>query len=158
MHNERLYFRRVERQHDEMHHTLSLVQPTWHPVERSERNVSIDNIARIARGLQTEPWRLLKGDSIAAVMERAGRNSGKIRARRRVLEIEDCCLKLRSISKTRSILLLSRPFRRAPFPETINGKQWTELLRDYSSSVESSLCGLVLANRDVRLGGKAKHQ
>ena len=73
-----------------------------------------------------------------------------------VLEIEDRCLKLRSISKTRSILLLSRPFRRAPFPETINGKQWTELLRDYSSSVESSLCGLVLANRDVRLGGEAK--
>jgi transcriptional regulator with XRE-family HTH domain len=31
-------------------------------VERSERNVSIDNIARIARGLQAEPWKLLKGD------------------------------------------------------------------------------------------------
>ena len=31
-------------------------------VERSERNVSIDNIARIARGLQVEPWKLLKGD------------------------------------------------------------------------------------------------
>jgi len=29
-------------------------------VERSERNVSIDNIARIAKGLQIEPWRLLK--------------------------------------------------------------------------------------------------
>jgi transcriptional regulator with XRE-family HTH domain len=29
-------------------------------VERSERNVSIDNIARIARGLQVDPWRLLK--------------------------------------------------------------------------------------------------
>ena len=28
--------------------------------ERSERNVSIDTIARIARGLQIEPWRLLK--------------------------------------------------------------------------------------------------
>jgi hypothetical protein len=28
-------------------------------VERSERNVSIDNIARIAiRGLRIEPWRL----------------------------------------------------------------------------------------------------
>jgi hypothetical protein len=25
-------------------------------VERSERNVSIDNIARIARGLRVEPW------------------------------------------------------------------------------------------------------
>jgi len=31
-------------------------------VERSERNISIDNIARIARGLQVEPWKLLKGD------------------------------------------------------------------------------------------------
>jgi transcriptional regulator with XRE-family HTH domain len=31
-------------------------------VERSERNVSIDNIARIAKGLKIEPWKLLKGD------------------------------------------------------------------------------------------------
>jgi transcriptional regulator with XRE-family HTH domain len=31
-------------------------------VERSERNVSIDNIARIARGLRVEPWKLLKDD------------------------------------------------------------------------------------------------
>ena len=31
-------------------------------VERSERNVSIDNISRIAKGLQIEPWKLLKGD------------------------------------------------------------------------------------------------
>jgi transcriptional regulator with XRE-family HTH domain len=29
-------------------------------VERPERNVSIDNIARIAKGLRIEPWRLLK--------------------------------------------------------------------------------------------------
>ena len=29
-------------------------------VERSERNVSIDNIARIAKGLHVEPWKLLK--------------------------------------------------------------------------------------------------
>ena len=29
-------------------------------VERSERNVSIDNIARIARGLGVEPWKLLR--------------------------------------------------------------------------------------------------
>jgi len=29
-------------------------------VERAERNVSIDNIARIAKGLQVEPWKLLK--------------------------------------------------------------------------------------------------
>jgi transcriptional regulator with XRE-family HTH domain len=31
-------------------------------VERSERNVSIDNIARIAKGLQIDAWRLLKED------------------------------------------------------------------------------------------------
>lgn len=29
-------------------------------IERSERNVSIDNIARIATGLRTEPWQLLR--------------------------------------------------------------------------------------------------
>jgi transcriptional regulator with XRE-family HTH domain len=29
-------------------------------VERAERNVSIDNIARIAKGLAVEPWNLLK--------------------------------------------------------------------------------------------------
>ena len=29
-------------------------------IERSERNVSIDNIARIARGLDVEPWKLLR--------------------------------------------------------------------------------------------------
>jgi transcriptional regulator with XRE-family HTH domain len=31
-------------------------------VERAERNVSIDNIARIAKGLKIEPWKLLKQD------------------------------------------------------------------------------------------------
>jgi transcriptional regulator with XRE-family HTH domain len=31
-------------------------------VERSERNVSIENIARIARGLRVEPWKLLRDD------------------------------------------------------------------------------------------------
>lgn len=29
-------------------------------VERAERNVSIDNISRIAKGLAVEPWVLLK--------------------------------------------------------------------------------------------------
>ncbi|MGN8550365.1 helix-turn-helix domain-containing protein [Bradyrhizobium elkanii] len=29
-------------------------------VERSERNVSIDNVARIAKGLNVEPWELLR--------------------------------------------------------------------------------------------------
>lgn len=31
-------------------------------VERAERNVSIDNIGRIARALRIEPWKLLKND------------------------------------------------------------------------------------------------
>ncbi len=31
-------------------------------VERAERNVSIDNIGRIARALRVEPWKLLKND------------------------------------------------------------------------------------------------
>jgi transcriptional regulator with XRE-family HTH domain len=31
-------------------------------VERSERNISIDNVARIAKGLRIEPWKLLKDD------------------------------------------------------------------------------------------------
>ena len=35
-------------------------------VERAERNVSIDNIARIAKGLQVEPWKLLKDDRVFA--------------------------------------------------------------------------------------------
>ena len=31
-------------------------------IERSERNVSIDNIARIAKGLRVDAWRLLRDD------------------------------------------------------------------------------------------------
>ena len=31
-------------------------------IERSERNVSIDNIGRIAKGLRVDPWKLLKED------------------------------------------------------------------------------------------------
>ncbi|MCA6104875.1 helix-turn-helix domain-containing protein [Bradyrhizobium australafricanum] len=31
-------------------------------VERSERNISLDNLSRIAVGLQIEPWKLLKSD------------------------------------------------------------------------------------------------
>ena len=39
------------------------ISRTYHSsVERSERNVSIDNIARIAKGLEVEPWRLLKDE------------------------------------------------------------------------------------------------
>ncbi len=31
-------------------------------MKRSERNVSIDNIARIAKGLEIETWRLLRDE------------------------------------------------------------------------------------------------
>jgi transcriptional regulator with XRE-family HTH domain len=31
-------------------------------VERSERNVSIDNIVRIAKGLRVDPWKLLRDE------------------------------------------------------------------------------------------------
>ena len=31
-------------------------------IERSERNVSIDNIARIAKGLRVDAWKLLKDE------------------------------------------------------------------------------------------------
>ena len=31
-------------------------------IERSERNISIDNIARIAKGLKIEAWKLLRDD------------------------------------------------------------------------------------------------
>jgi transcriptional regulator with XRE-family HTH domain len=31
-------------------------------VERAERNISIDNIARIAKGLNVDPWKLMKDD------------------------------------------------------------------------------------------------
>jgi transcriptional regulator with XRE-family HTH domain len=31
-------------------------------IDRSERNISIVNIARIAKGLKTEAWRLLRDD------------------------------------------------------------------------------------------------
>ena len=43
-------------------HEIGLNRTYLSSVERSERNVSIDNISRIARGLQVEPWKLLKGD------------------------------------------------------------------------------------------------
>jgi transcriptional regulator with XRE-family HTH domain len=35
-------------------------------VERCERNVSIDNIEKIAKGLKTEVWKLLKPDLLDA--------------------------------------------------------------------------------------------
>ena len=39
-------------------------------VERAERNVSIDNVARIAKALAVEPWKLLR--DAAAAASRAG--------------------------------------------------------------------------------------
>jgi ribosome-binding protein aMBF1 (putative translation factor) len=39
------------------------INPTYlSSVERSQRNMSIYNIARLAKGLQIEPWRLLKDE------------------------------------------------------------------------------------------------
>jgi transcriptional regulator with XRE-family HTH domain len=40
-------------------HELGINRTYLSGVERSERNVSIDNIARIARGLKVKPWTLL---------------------------------------------------------------------------------------------------
>jgi transcriptional regulator with XRE-family HTH domain len=42
-------------------HECGLNRTYLSAIERSERNVSIDNIARIAKGLGVEAWRLLKG-------------------------------------------------------------------------------------------------
>jgi transcriptional regulator with XRE-family HTH domain len=47
---------------DALAHDCEINRTYLSSVERSERNVSIDNIARIAKGLQIEPWRLLKDD------------------------------------------------------------------------------------------------
>jgi transcriptional regulator with XRE-family HTH domain len=41
-------------------HECGLNRTYLSSVERAERNVSIDNIAKIASGLCTEPWRLLR--------------------------------------------------------------------------------------------------
>lgn len=49
-------------------------------IKRSERIVSIDNIARIAKGLKVEPWRLLKDDSWWSSYDRIG-NDAKRRKR-----------------------------------------------------------------------------
>jgi transcriptional regulator with XRE-family HTH domain len=67
--------------------------PALASVERSKRNVSIDNIARIARGLQIEPWRLLK--RLLNSLRRADLNSGKLGLADCVLEVENLALKLR---------------------------------------------------------------
>jgi len=43
-------------------HASGLNRTYLSAVERAERNVSIDNIGRIAKGLRVEAWTLLKGD------------------------------------------------------------------------------------------------
>ena len=45
---------------EELAHESGINRTYLSSVERSERNVSIDNIARIAEGLEVEPWKLLK--------------------------------------------------------------------------------------------------
>jgi transcriptional regulator with XRE-family HTH domain len=47
---------------DVLAHECGINRTYLSSVERLERNVSIDNIARIAKGLQIEPWRLLKDE------------------------------------------------------------------------------------------------
>jgi transcriptional regulator with XRE-family HTH domain len=34
-------------------------------VERAERNITLDNIEKIGKGLQVDPWKLLKDDLIS---------------------------------------------------------------------------------------------
>ena len=45
---------------EELAHESGINRTYLSSVERSERNVSIDNIARIAEGLGVEPWTLLR--------------------------------------------------------------------------------------------------
>lgn len=47
---------------EELAHESGINRTYLSSVERSERNVSIDNVARIAEGLGVEPWKLLKPD------------------------------------------------------------------------------------------------
>jgi len=41
-------------------HEIEMDRTYYGGVERGERNISIDNIERIARGLDVSPWLLLK--------------------------------------------------------------------------------------------------
>lgn len=41
-------------------HEIGIDRTYLGSVERAERNVSIDNVARIAKALAVEPWKLLK--------------------------------------------------------------------------------------------------
>ncbi|WP_447953982.1 helix-turn-helix domain-containing protein [Sphingopyxis chilensis] len=41
-------------------HEIEMDRTYYGGVERGERNVSIDNVERIAKGLEVSPWLLLK--------------------------------------------------------------------------------------------------
>jgi transcriptional regulator with XRE-family HTH domain len=45
---------------EEFAHEIGIDRTYLGSVERAERNVSIDNIARIAKALAVEPWQLFK--------------------------------------------------------------------------------------------------
>jgi transcriptional regulator with XRE-family HTH domain len=49
-----------------MSHETGINRTYVSSVERCERNVSIDNIEKIAKGLKTEVWKLLKPDLLDA--------------------------------------------------------------------------------------------
>ena len=55
---------RAERGWSQEHlaHECGLNRTYLSAVERSEQNISIDNLYRVARGLGIEGWMLLKGD------------------------------------------------------------------------------------------------
>jgi transcriptional regulator with XRE-family HTH domain len=53
---------RLELSQEALAHECGLNRTYLSSIERAERNISIDNVARIAKGLQTQPWRLLKDD------------------------------------------------------------------------------------------------
>lgn len=55
---------RAERGWSQEHlaHECGLNRTYLSAVERSEQNISIDNLYRVARGLGVEGWMLLKGD------------------------------------------------------------------------------------------------
>lgn len=55
---------RAERGWSQEHlaHECGLNRTYLSAVERSEQNISVDNLYRVARGLGVEGWMLLKGD------------------------------------------------------------------------------------------------
>ena len=61
---------------EELAHECGINRTYLSSVERSERNVSIDNIARIADGLGVEAWRLLRCPSSDDLRHVAGLQKG----------------------------------------------------------------------------------